>query len=168
LIRHPRSEELETLQDIERAAGRSFAEVGMFDIAEDPPDSFESLNSYLQAGRAWVATDADDTPIAYILVDIVDGNAHIEQVSVRPDSRGRGIGLALIDHVRGWAKRRGLPALTLTTFRDVAWNGPYYERCGFEAVPASRLTPGLARIRNEEAGRGLDRYPRIAMRRPVE
>src|SRR5207244_2515521 len=118
--------------------------------------------------RAWVATDADDTPIAYILVDVVDGNAHIEQVSVRPDCSGRGIGLALIDHVSAWAKRRGLPAVTLTTFRDVAWNGPYYERCGFEAIPVSRLTPGLARIREEETAKGLDRYPRIAMRRPVD
>jgi GNAT superfamily N-acetyltransferase len=166
-IRHPRTDDLEALRDIERAAGLSFAEVGMFDIAEDEPDTVEVLNGYLEEGRAWIATDRGDRAIAYILVDVVDGNAHIEQVSVHPDHSRRGVGLALIDHVGVWAKDRGLLALTLTTFRDVVWNGPYYERCGFEIVPPNRLTPGLARIRAEEAARGLDRYPRIVMRRAV-
>jgi GNAT superfamily N-acetyltransferase len=166
-IRRPRSDELEALRDIERAAGRSFAEIGMSDIAEDAPDAIEVLEGYLQDRRAWIATDADDRAIAYILIDVIDGNAHIEQVSVHPDHGRRGVGQALIDHVGAWAKRRGLLALTLTTFRDVAWNGPYYARCGFQIIPPSRLTPGLARIRAEEGARGLDRYPRIAMRRAV-
>jgi GNAT superfamily N-acetyltransferase len=139
----------------------------MFDIAEDEADTVEVLDGYLRDGRAWVATDPAGESIAYILVEVVDGNAHVEQVSVHPDHGRRGIGLALIDHVGAWAKRRGLPALTLTTFRDVAWNGPYYSRCGFDIIPPSRLTPGLARIRAEEAARGLDRYPRIAMQRAV-
>jgi GNAT superfamily N-acetyltransferase len=139
----------------------------MLDIAEDAPDTVEVLNAYLRDGMTWVAADADGEAIAYILVHVVDGNAHIEQVSVRPDQSGRGIGLALIDHVGAWAKRRGLSALTLTTFRDVAWNAPYYARCGFEVIPRSGLTRGLARIRAEEAARGLDRYPRVAMRRSI-
>jgi GNAT superfamily N-acetyltransferase len=166
-IRHPRPDELETLRDIERAAGRSFAEIGMLDIAEDAPDTVEVLGGYLRDGRAWVATDPNGEAVAYILVDVVDGNAHVEQVSVRPDRGGQRIGLALVDHVGAWAKRRGLFALTLTTFRDVAWNAPYYARCGFEVIPRNRLTPGLARIRADEAARGLDRYPRVAMRRGV-
>ena len=50
-------------------------------IADDPPLSEAELAPYLRDGRAWVADDAADHPIAYILVDIIDGWAHIEQVT---------------------------------------------------------------------------------------
>jgi hypothetical protein len=33
--------------------------------------------------------------------------------------------------LHAWAQRHGLAALTLTTFTDVPWNMPYYERLGF-------------------------------------
>lgn len=42
---------------------------------------------------------------------------------------------------------------------------PYYERCGFRRLPADDLTPGLQRIRREEADHGLDAWTRVCMRR---
>lgn len=144
-----------------------FAEIGMADIAADEPFSVETLGRYQQDGRAWVATDAGDAPVAYILVDAVDGNAHIEQISVHPDWSRRGIGRELIDRVAVWAATRDLSAITLTTFRDVEWNAPYYARCGFVTVADAELGPGLARIRAHEAARGLDRYGRVTMRRAL-
>ena len=47
------------------------------------------------------------------------------------------------------ARNSGIKALTLTTFRDVAWNAPFYARLGFEgsdraATPHPRLTGELA------------------------
>ena len=44
-----------------------------------------------------------------------------------------------------------MPAVTLTTFRDVPWNAPYYERLGFRTLAADEITPGLAAIRAHEA-----------------
>lgn len=58
-----------------------------------------------------------------------------------------------------------MTALTLTTFSDVPWNRPYYERLGFRVLDEVELSPGLRRIRREEAQRGLDRWGRVAMRR---
>lgn len=57
-----------------------------------------------------------------------------------------------------WARRRGLPAVTLITFRDVPWNCPYYERLGFRVVEQKRLTPGLRALVAREAKLGLDRW----------
>ena len=57
--------------------------------------------------------------------------------------------------------------MTLTTFRDVPWNGPYYERCGFRVVEPGELGPGLRRIRAAEVARGLDAEPRVAMRQDL-
>jgi ribosomal protein S18 acetylase RimI-like enzyme len=62
--------------------------------------------------------------VGYVIADVLDGRAHIEQVSVRPASSRRGIGRALVDQVTEWARERGLPAVTLTTFAEVPWNAP--------------------------------------------
>ncbi len=157
-IRPAREDELPRLREIERAAGRAFARLGMTEIAEDEPPSTATLRRYRRAGRAWVHGDPAQ---AYLIADVVDAALHIEQVSVHPDRAGRRIGRDLIEHV---AARAGT-AVTLTTFADVPWNAPYYERLGFRRLTDAELTDGLRRIRRREADRGLDRWPRVAMRR---
>jgi hypothetical protein len=77
------------------------------------------------------------------------------------------VGRALLEHVAVRAAGAGVPALTLTTFAEVPWNAPYYRRCGFHVVEESRWTPGLRAIREREAEHGLDRWPRVAMRRDL-
>jgi len=138
VIRPPAADELGRLVEIEAAAGRAFADHGMPEIAADDPGSPEELEPYRAAGLAWVAAEGDG-PVAYLLAAEVDGCLHVEQVSVDPARAGRGIGAALIDHVAGIARADGRPALTLTTFRDIPWNAPYYARLGFAELPrASR------------------------------
>jgi N-acetylglutamate synthase-like GNAT family acetyltransferase len=105
--------------------------------------------------------------VGYLLADPLDGNAHIEQVSVHPDHGRRGLGRSLVEHLAAWANERGMPALTLTTFADVPWNAPYYERCGFKRLSQDELTPGLRDKQEHEAARGLDRWPRVCMRRAL-
>lgn len=167
MIRLARADDLPALRDIERAAGKAFADIDMAFVAEDEPPSIEMLRTFQQAGRAWVSVDQHDRPVAYLIAELVDGDAHIEQVSVHPDHRGERLGLRLIEHLGGWARDHGARALTLTTFTEVAWNGPYYERCGFRPLDESELTPGLRRVRAAEAAHGLDRWPRATMRREL-
>jgi GNAT superfamily N-acetyltransferase len=162
-----REEDLAVLLVIERAAGECFRDIGMAEIADDESFPLETLAAYRRAGRAWVTADDSGRPVAYLLADPVDGNLHVEQVSVHPAVARRGLGRALLDHVAGLAAADGLPALTLTTFRDVPWNAPYYERCGFRRLDDAALTPGLREIRRREAAHGLDRWPRVCMRRDV-
>lgn len=167
-IRAGREKDLRVLQDIERAAGRCFRDVGMDLVADDAPPALAVLRRFRRGGGLRVAADvADDRPVAYVLVEPVDGNAHIEQISVHPDSARRRIGAALIDHVAARAGAAGVRALTLSTFTGVPWNAPYYERCGFRPLAQEELTPGLLKIRAEEALAGLDRWPRVCMRREL-
>ncbi len=139
MIRSPVPSELARLLEIERAAGRAFADHGMPEIAADDPGTIEELEAHRAAGRAWVAVDAGDRPVAYIVTDVIDGAVHIEQVSVDPAHAGRGIGAALIDHVCALAGG----GVTLTTFRDVPWNAPYYARLGFRELPEEEWGPQL-------------------------
>ncbi|MEV0918688.1 GNAT family N-acetyltransferase [Streptomyces sp. NPDC049967] len=166
-IRPARRPALPLLQDIERAAGEPFRAVGMSGVADDEPPSLDVLDEYRRAGRAWVTVGADDRPLGYLVADPVDGAAHIEQVSVHPAAARRGLGSALIGHTDRWAAAEGLAALTLTTFSHVPWNAPYYARLGFRVLTEAELTDGLRKIRAEEAEHGLDRWPRVCMRRDV-
>ncbi|MFE1172613.1 GNAT family N-acetyltransferase [Streptomyces sp. NPDC058773] len=168
LIQLPNLDELPALRALERAAGEPFRALGMASVADDEPPSPAQLTEYRQAGRALAAYEEAGPgggrrrPVGYLLWAPVDGCTHIEQVSVHPDRAHRGIGRTLIDR----AERDGGPVpLTLTTFTDVPWNAPYYTRIGFRTLPEAELTPGLRAIRTHEAALGLDRWPRVAMRR---
>lgn len=137
----------------------------MATIADDEPPSVDVLEQYRRAGRAWVAVDAEDRPAAYLVAEPVDGALHIEQISVHPDFAHRRIGRTLLSYAGERAREEGLAGLTLTTFAEVPWNAPYYGRLGFRVLEEAELTPGLRKIRAHEAGLGLDRWPRVCMRR---
>ena len=164
-VRVARPDDLPLLVEIERAAGERFRSLGMDLVADDDPGSVEELAPYVDGGRAFVAVDAGDRPVGYLLLDVVDDAAHVEQVSVHPAHARQGIGRALIAQAASWARARGHRALTLTTFVEVPWNGPYYERLGFRYLAADEETPGLRAIREHERTLGLDAWPRACMRR---
>ena len=167
MIRLARRSDVERIRAIEIAAGAAFREVGMPAIAEAEPMPAEQLAAYADAGRGWVAVDADDVPVGYVVVDLVDGCAHVEQISVAPDHQGGGVGRALLDEVGRWANEQGMSALTLTTFTDVPWNAPLYEHVGFRRLDEHELTPGLVEKRHEEAEMGLDPSIRVCMRKDL-
>jgi GNAT superfamily N-acetyltransferase len=137
-------------------------------IADDEAPSTAALAVFQAAGRLWVATDDADEPVAYLLVQVIDAGAHIGQVSVSPRAARQGLGRALTESAASWARQRGLKALTLATYRDVPWNRSYYERLGFHIVDDAHVTPGLRRLRAQEAAAGLDRWPRVVMQRSLE
>ena len=168
MIREVRGDDFVRLREIESAAGAPFRDIGMSEIADDQPPSQAELAVFQKAGTAWVWVEQDDEPLAYLLVRVVDDRAHIEQVSVDPKASRRGLGAELIERAEVWARTRNLRSLTLTTFRDVPWNRPYYQRLGFEVVCQARWTPGLRHVRSEESAQGLDRWPRVVMDRAIE
>ena len=167
MIRAARADDLPLLRQLERAAGAAFRDLDMAAVADDEPPSVADLAVFQEDGRAWVAVDDADQPVAYLLLEVVDGAAHVEQVSVHPNHARQGIGKALLDMADGWAGQRGLTALTLTTYAEVAWNAPYYRRLGFQVLTEDQMSYGLRRLREHEAARGLARWPRVTMRREV-
>jgi GNAT superfamily N-acetyltransferase len=105
-------------------------------------------------------------PVGFVRVDEVDGLAHVEQLSVLPAQMRRGLGTALLGAACDWAVEQGYPAVTLITYADVAWNGPFYAARGF--TETDQITPGLAELRDWERSVGLDEVGRrIVMRREL-
>jgi N-acetylglutamate synthase-like GNAT family acetyltransferase len=86
-------------------------------------------------------------------------------MSVRREVQGRGIGRALLSAILESALEAGCTAATLTTFRDVPWNAPFYASMGFQEVGANDMPDHLRDALAAEAARGvlpMDR--RCAMR----
>ncbi len=86
------------------------------------------------------------------------------QAHVRPEYQGVGVGRALIECVRAWAIATGKPAMTLTTFNDVAWNRPFYEHLGFRVLREDEIDPELSTVRIAEADHRIDPTTRVCMR----
>ena len=167
-MRASRREDFAALQRIEIEAGRAFADVGFPSVASDDPFSVDELAEFLAAGRLWSAVGSDDVPIGYVVAREISGRGHVEQVSVRPDQQGRGVGRLLIDEVEAWARGRGRTELTLSTFRDVAWNAPLYAHLGFRVMAEDELDAELLAERDHEVAEGLDVDVRVFMLRPID
>lgn len=160
--------ELDAVRAVEVDAGQRFLEVGRVDIAEAEPPSRTEVRAAVSAGRLWVAVDdASGDVVGYARAEDLDGRSHLEQVSVRVAHQGRGVGGALIDAVLDWARARGADELTLTTFRAVAFNQPYYERRGFRPMADAALDDRLRALVAREASHGLDPLERVVMARTV-
>jgi predicted N-acetyltransferase YhbS len=84
---------------------------------------------------------------------------------VHPDHGRRGLGTQLVMAVCEWAARQGYESVTLTTFRSVAFNRPFYESLGFAVIPDIMVSPALRAIVSDETRRGLDPSNRVVMRR---
>jgi len=163
VIRLSRGSDLEVLSAIEKAADAAFLGVGLALIADaDAPDptSYEASH---RAGRLLVATSADQMVLGFVRLEIVDEQAHIEQVSVHPDHSRQGVGIALLNAAERWAIDVGYSQMTLTTYREVPWNGPYYSRLGWISIADAVCGPELAAVRQHETALGLDALPRQAM-----
>jgi len=114
-------------------------------------------------GRLWVAL-MREVPIGFALVEMLaDDLPHLEELDVDPSHGRRGVGTALVRAVCEWAADSGYIMLTLSTFRAVPWNFPFYARLGFEEVPRETLRSELSAVVSEEADRGLDPDTRVVM-----
>jgi ribosomal protein S18 acetylase RimI-like enzyme len=127
--------------------------------------SLENLQNAQRQGHLWVAL-ADDLPVGFAHALVLEpGAIHLEEVDVHPEHGRRGLGKGLVETVCARATAAGYRCVTLTTFRDVRWNMPFYVRLGFEVIPPDELSLALQAVIQDETRRGLDPARRVAMRR---
>lgn len=163
VIREAGAEDLPLLPALEAASDTLLAGMpgvrgsGADPLPLPPPASVAELTSALHL------LVAGTPPVGFARLEEVDGQAHLEQLSVHPDAAGAGVGRALAEAALGWARAQGYTSMTLSTFAGVPFNAPFYRSCGFTEV----LNPGgeLAALREHEKQLGLDALgERVAMR----
>ncbi len=125
-----------------------------------------------------VSTDVDDPTgwsLAFVaeiegkvipmarLTELTPDVVCLDQISTTAGCAGRGVGRRLLADVATACRDLGFSALTGTTFRDVAFNAPFYTRLG--CVEDNDPHPAMLRRRRVEQELGLDQFgPRLIMR----
>lgn|GEM_PF-57515 len=153
-----------SLPAIERAAARLFRDAAPAELLEHvTPES--TLLASQEAGTLWVALGDDDEPVGFARVEVAGAGVHLAELDVHPTHGRRGIGTALVRTVEDWARSRGFARITLTTYRDIPWNAPFYASLGFVVVPEGDWDASMRRRFEEEAGLDSERPKRVVMTR---
>ncbi len=159
--------EIPLLNDVEADASQVFlAEPAFAFVAQYPLPEEDAYVPFITERRCFVC-EGEAGLAGFILMGEVDGNGHIFQVSVRAGLQRRGLGRQLIAAGEAWARQQGHGAVTLTTFRDLPWNGPAYARLGYEFLDEGARGPMMSDILENERALGLFRQVRVAMIKPV-
>ena len=163
-ISQARPHDLPLLPAIELAAATLLAGHAPESVLTETTDH-EVLKAAQTHGHLWVAL-ADDVPVGFAHVEVLEPSVvHLEEVDVHPAHGRRGLGRQLVMTVCAWAASTGYQSVSLTTFRDVPWNMPFYAGLGFEVIPPALLSSTLLSVIQDETRRGLDPARRVAMRR---
>lgn len=150
------------------AAGALFRDLGMDLVADGPTPDIAGFDEAQRAGRLLVSTaNESGIVVGFVLTRPLDGALHVDQVTVAHGWGGQGIGRSLMQAAEMLAVREGFARMSLTTFREVPFNGPFYASLGWTPLGDAQLTPGLATERKQEMAAGLDRWPRCAMVKSV-
>jgi len=159
--------DLAQLPAIEVKAGALFAEAGMQDIADHEPGDVEFIGTFMRAGAVHVAVDAADKPVGFALTGLLDGVTHLYELAVDPAHGKQGLGRRLVVASFGYAQSKGCRAVTLSTFRDLKWNGPFYASLGFYYLTRAEWTAGMHLLHLREIEIGLPVERRGFMRKEL-
>ena len=153
------------LPAIEQSAGELFRTAPGLEWVADhgvtPADFYPPL---IAAGTVWVVEAENSRLTGFVSAEAFGDVLHVWELAVSAEVQGRGLGRRLMQAARDHAVAAGLSALTLTTFRDVAWNAPFYERLGYRVPGDAELDERLASTLRGEIERGLPAERRCAMR----
>lgn len=139
--------EIEALCDIDFDACELFVRAGL-DMDLPPGHEFFAAERTrwmrsLNLGRTLVALGFSGRMLGFACSGVADGEAYLDQLSVRRQFMRQGVGTALLTASAQRARENGANELWLTTYNHLSWNRPFYERAGFSVVPESQCGPEM-------------------------
>ena len=167
MIRAAHTRDLPLLGPLEDRAGQRFKDSRHPYCASFPHFNVDRLAALAQAGTVWVAVDAGDEPIGFVIADRWGDDGYVHELDVEEPYGRRGVGRRLLGRVAEWARDDGASSLLLSTFSDVPWNAPFYARLGFAVVPLDAYTTTMLAQRQSDAAAGMPLTSRVMMRAPL-
>jgi len=162
-IRTARCHEFEKLALVEQSAASLFRDVGLAWLADGETMDAADLLTMCRAGTLWIAADDADEPVGFLAGRQLDSMFYIAEVSVARSSQRQGIGAALVATAIEFARTKRFSAVTLTTYRDLSWNAPFYSKLGFVEIDAAEAGSGHVAQLHAEAKAGHDLERRCVM-----
>ena len=168
VVRRARQNDAAALPAIERSAAELFrTDPTLAWLADTDVASAAQHRQAIDNAHVWVAETTSVQLAGFIRALDFDNLLHIEELSVSLAFQGQGVGrqllLATIEH----ARREQMRAVTLTTFRDVPWNAPFYQRMGFVEVAPGEHEAHLLDALQKEIEHGFAADRRCAMHLPL-
>lgn len=159
------ADEVHALIEVDKAASSLFAPTGLLseEALQDHVPA-DILTHATEHGDLFVARHFSDGPIGFALVSPRGGTLYLDQISVHPDYGRNGVGAALVTRVIDAAKERKIRRVTLSTFRDLPWNGPFYRKMGFRELKRSEMADWMLELEAIQAD-SLDVSKRCFMMR---
>ena len=120
-----------------------------FRLAED---SEQSLDSYIDLGRVWVARNTDGVVVGHLqAVEREDDVWEVVNTAIVESHRGQGVGRVLLERAVAEARAAGMARVILATAAADVGNLRFYQRCGFRMThvvpdafgPSQGYPPGI-------------------------
>ncbi len=151
------------LPEISRAAAEIFPIEDLPLALRSKTNPVEVFEKALSAQKLWITIDENtDRAIGFAFLSEKCGQIHLCEISVHPDHGRQGLGTNLLKNVIIWANNEKYSRLTLTTFRHLPWNAPFYTKLGFKVIEQPELSFCLNQLLDEES-KGLDKSKRVLM-----
>lgn len=164
-IRHAHPEEYGRLAAIEEQADEIYRSLPGFEGLLEEVGIVRANSAGGPDEKYKLVADENGQLVGMSVCDPVDDCLYLAQLSVVPDSQGKGVGTRLVQESLVLARSEGYRGLMLCTFGNVPWNQPFYEKCGFDVVAPSTCGPTFAAKATRDAARWGSYGPRVAMGR---
>ncbi|WP_456021147.1 GNAT family N-acetyltransferase [Pseudomonas protegens] len=156
------------LPAIERSAAQLFRlDPALAWLADAEVPAAARHRQAIEQAYVWVAVNSDGQLTGFVRAVNIDQYLHIEELSVSQAFQGQGMGRALVAAVIEQARAMQLISVTLTTFRDLPWNAPFYQRMGFVELAHAETDRHLRDALQAEVRYGFPAERRCAMRLPL-
>ena len=138
--------------EVDKAASSLFESTGLLsDEALAGHVPAEALLDAVDAGWMLAAEVSDRAVAGFVMASLRDRGLYVDQLSVAPEHGRQGIGRALMMHLEDRAREQRIFEITLSTFRDLPWNAPFYESLGFRHLKRSQLSAFMLDIEAAQA-----------------
>ncbi|KAK3701865.1 hypothetical protein LTR37_015176 [Vermiconidia calcicola] len=146
-IRRASSADITEICAVSLSATKKFSGIpALADLGRDEEEP-ATVRKWLSLGRIYLAEVEEGQALGFIAAYPMDDIVYIAEISTHGSSQGRGVGSALLNTVFQWARDRAahdgvsMARVSLTTYADVIWNGPWYRKRGFKEVDAASIGP---------------------------
>lgn len=162
-IRDAQLSDIDALIWVEKSAVQAFLSIPKLAwLAQTDTLPVEYHYQFIEHDYSAVAVDETKHVVGFMYAKQYENDLYILEFDVDVTKQKQGIGQQLIRYMMNKAKHDGFKRITLTTFNDVPWNLPFYEKLGFK-IWHQPLPEYLKHKIQREIDFGLDSASRSVM-----
>jgi len=150
------------LPQIEKEASSLFIDYGLEAGVFADVTGLDELFRAQKEGLLWIA-ETNNKIIGFAFVEALNSGFVLSEIDVLPLFGKKGVGSQLLKEVLKHVKRSGHKKLFLTTFKEIPWNYPFYQKWGFNLLNPGEYPADITDIVEREHLMGLDRNRRVVM-----